>query len=348
MNATGNCSASAERLVQVRVFASLASFVLLAASNVLIGSAILRAERLRSQARFVLLLHLLLSGLLYFGLSSAFYLLARLDAAVAAAWCLALLLALMVSGSAILLTLTLMALDRYLAICHPLRYRAGCGPRCAWGLWPLIWLLASVLPLLLVLDQPQAGRPRRCALRSGHPGKQACKMVLVGACTLLILFSYLKVLAESRRLGALNRRARRTILMHGAQLGVYILPAFVTFSLQLLARAGRLHPCAQVRCEGLSFAFFSLAQCLSPAIYGLRKDELWELLVARRFRRDLKGALRGLPRRVDWRLPGKGGRAASKRAGTPPVNAPARVLPAEDNPRLGGSGEPEDCWAHSV
>ncbi|XP_055486708.1 olfactory receptor 10G2 [Leucoraja erinacea] len=298
MNTSANCSgpdsgsgdgqSEGERLL-VRLLSSLTSFALLCFFSAAIGGAVLSADRLRSQTRFVLLLHLLLSALLYFGLSSGFYLVQLSGAAVPGGGCQALLLMLMVCGSCILLTLTLMAVDRYLAVCYPLRYSSMCPGHRARYICPFLWLLSSILPLVLVSQQQPpislssvSGHcSTSCQLRSGHQLRQSCKFALIGACTLLILFSYLKILAESRRIGTLtrhNRRARSTILMHGAQLAVYIIPAFITFLLQRLAQAGRLQQCTKVRFEGVNYAFFSLAQCISPVIYGLRKDELRHLL----------------------------------------------------------------------
>ncbi|XP_078056869.1 putative G-protein coupled receptor 148 [Mustelus asterias] len=308
MNESGNGTASEVHLIEVRVFASVTSFVLLAFFNFVINCTILSEDRLRSQARFVLLFHLLLSGLIYFGLSSTFYVLIYLGVAMSTSSCLALLLFLMMSASTILLTLTVMAVDRYLAICHPLKYSSCCTQGRVWVLSSLTWAVSAVIPLILISPhlrwEPRLREAESCSasnLPSRYSMKQTSKILLICICTVLILYSYFKILAEGRRIGVLNRlnkRARSTILMHGAQLAVYIIPNFINFTLQLVAHAGSLHQDTKSLFEVLNFAFFSLAQCVSPVIYGLRKEELWEL-TSRRFPCflwDFKGALEWLVR----------------------------------------------------
>ncbi|XP_067879850.1 probable G-protein coupled receptor 148 [Heterodontus francisci] len=308
MNESGNGTATEERLIEVRVFASVTSFVLLAFFNLVINYTILSEDRLRSQARFVLLFHLLVSGLIYFGLSSTFYLLIYLGVAMSTSSCLTLLMFLMMSGSTILLTLTVMAVDRYFAICHPLKYSSFCTKHKIWILSNLTWVISVIIPLILVSQHLRGklgpGGTERCSssnLRSSYNMKQTSKILLICICTVLILYSYFKILAEGKRIGVLNRRnkrARSTILMHGVQLAVYIIPTFINFILQLVAHAGKIHQNTKALFEVLNFAFFSLAQCISPVIYGLRKEELWELTSHKFpcFLWDFKGTLEWLVR----------------------------------------------------
>lgn len=193
------------------------------------------------------------------------------------------------SASNILLTLTLMALDRYCAVCHPMRYTSACSAgHWPWALGVLTWLIALVIPLSLLLhpDSKAAG-----ATYNGECGRDQLKkgelqkVLFIGLCSLLILYSYVRILVEGRRLGVLNRRNRagcRTIALHGTQLAVYILPNFVSFVLTVLTKQNLIQKETKELSAVVVFAFFSLAQCIAPIIYGLRKEELLEQL-SRRF-----------------------------------------------------------------
>ncbi|KAJ8416634.1 hypothetical protein AAFF_G00325120 [Aldrovandia affinis] len=267
----------------VRVVASTVSFIILAFFNLIINWSILRDERLRSQARFVLVFHLLFSALVYFGVCCAFYLQIQIGARTPAAVCQAVITILITSASNILLTLTAMALDRYFAICFPLKYSSTCCVQWPWLVGLLTWGLALVTPLSLLAKTEGVLVRERCGREQLKKG-EFHKITLISLCALLILFSYCRILQESRRLGVLNRRNRvgcRTIAMHGAQLAVYIVPNFVNFVLHILQKYGYLNPGPKEQFGVINFAFFSLAQCIAPIVYGLRKEELLEQLYNR-------------------------------------------------------------------
>ncbi|XP_070848821.1 odorant receptor 131-2 [Chaetodon trifascialis] len=269
----------------VRFYVSTVSFSVLLFFNIIINSTILRVEHLRSHARFVLVFHLLLSALVYLGMSSVFYYQIHLGARPGSSACLAMITILISSASNTLLTLTAMALDRYCAVCHPMRYTSKCTP----GYWPwllgvLTWLVALVIPLSVLLppdsQNPRADYDGECGPEQLKKGELQ-KVLFIGLCTLLILYSYVRILMEGRRLGVLNRRNRagcRTIALHGSQLAVFILPNFVNFVLTMLYKRGLIKPETKELSGVVVFAFFSLAQCVAPVVYGLRKEELLEQL----------------------------------------------------------------------
>ncbi|XP_068444191.1 odorant receptor 131-2 [Clinocottus analis] len=282
-NSTGSTQVS--DYTCVRFYVSTASFSVLLFFNLIINWTILRVERLRSHARFVLVFHLLVSALVHLGMSSVFHYQIHVGARPARSACLAMIAVLISSASNILLTLTVMALDRYFAVCHPMRYTTACtSGRWPWLLGALTWLVALVIPLSLLLH-PDSGAPEtgyhgvcgRDQLRKGR----LQKVLFIGLCTLLILYSYVRILVEGRRLGVVNRRNRagcRTIALHGSQLAVYILPNFVNFVLTVLIDRRLIQPETKELSAVVIFAFFSLAQCVAPVVYGLRKEELLEQL----------------------------------------------------------------------
>ncbi|XP_029382048.1 olfactory receptor 11A1 [Echeneis naucrates] len=269
----------------VRFYVSTVSFSVLFLFNLFINWTIVREERLRTHARFVLVFHLLVSALVHLGMSSVFYYQIHLDARPGRSGCMVMITVLISSASNILLTLTVMALDRYCAVCHPMRYSATCTA----GHWPwlvgvLTWLVALVIPLTLLL-QPDS--PASTAQYHGECGSEQLrigrlpKVLFIILCTALILYSYVRILMEGRRLGVLNRRNKagcRTIALHGTQLAVYILPNFVSFVLTKMYDHGFILAETKELSAVVIFAFFSLAQCVAPVIYGLRKEELKEQL----------------------------------------------------------------------
>ncbi|KAI5625836.1 olfactory receptor 11A1-like [Silurus asotus] len=93
---------------------------------------------------------------------------------------------------------------------------------------------------------------------------------------------YLQMYLEAKLpVGVLNRRNRagcRTIAFHGVQLAVYILPNFINFLLFILKTKDKITTDTKELFGIITFVFFSLAQCIAPIVYGLRKEEMLEQL----------------------------------------------------------------------
>lgn len=279
MNQTGMLESNGtNQYTHVRVWASAVDFVILFFFNLVINWTIVREARLRGHARFVLVFHLLLSATVYFAVCFVFYLQIHVHARLTAPACAALITLLATSASNILLTITAMALDRYMAICFPLKYSSVRVKSWPWFLGVLTWALASIIPLSIFPQvKDKVDEPNMICDRQQLKYGEIHKIVLISICTVLILYSYVRIMYEGRRLGVLNRRNQvgcRTITLHGAQLAVYILPNFMNF----LLKKSVIQQDTKELCGVITFVFFSLAQCIAPIVYGLRKEELLEHL----------------------------------------------------------------------
>ncbi|XP_072506368.1 olfactory receptor 2A1/2A42-like [Notamacropus eugenii] len=195
------------------------------------------------------------------------------------------------------LLLVMMSYDRYVAICHPLRYTTIMSRRMCTALAITSWAIGSLLALvhvLLLLRLPFCG-PREinhffCELLAVL--KLSCadlwlnKIVIFVACVLivvgplcLILISYTHILSAILRIqsGEGRKKAFSTCSSHLCVVGLFFGSAIITYMAPNSRNSGE-----QQKILFLFYSFFN--PTLNPLIYSLRNAEV-------------KGALRSLLRK---------------------------------------------------
>lgn len=185
-----------------------------------------------------------------------------------------------------------MAMERYIAICVPLRHSQICTARRTYMVIGLIWFI-SVMPDITDLFVTLATESLTFFHQSVFCLRQnvfkdpvlatkrlAFDIIYFSCVFLTLVFTYLRILFAARALATEKtsaQRARNTILLHGAQLAMcmlsYISPS-VERVLQLIF-PGRI---LEIRYANYLIVYM-LPRFLSPIIYGLRD---------KKFRRYLK------------------------------------------------------------
>lgn len=189
-------------------------------------------------------------------------------------------------------SLASMALERYIAIHDPLRHSQICTAGRTYVVIGLIWLISvtpDITDLFVTLATESLSFFHQSVFCLRHnvfkdpvlATKRLVFDVMYFSCVFLTLvFTYLRILFAARALATERtsaRRARNTILLHGAQLAMcmlsYISPS-VEMVLQLIF-PGRI---LEIRYANYLIVYM-LPRFLSPIIYGLRDKKFRRYLM---------------------------------------------------------------------
>ncbi|KAM7150551.1 olfactory receptor 11G2-like [Macrochelys suwanniensis] len=190
-------------------------------------------------------------------------------------------------GATECLFLSAMALDRYLAICHPLRYPILMSHQLCWAMVASCWLcgfLWFVVPIVLISQLSFCGfntldhflcDPGPLLAASCTPAprtEQACyalTSLIIFATILFILASYGLVIRAVLRLptGARRHKAFSTCTSHLAVVGLFYGSIMVTY----------VNPSAAGSSGKVVTLFYTVGTpLLNPLIYSLRNKEMKE------------------------------------------------------------------------
>uniref|UniRef100_A0AAY4ADJ2 G-protein coupled receptors family 1 profile domain-containing protein n=1 Tax=Denticeps clupeoides TaxID=299321 RepID=A0AAY4ADJ2_9TELE len=174
----------------------------------------------------------------------------------------------------LMVTLTLMSLKTCVSVCWPLRspdliHRSR--HFIVFTAWLLVFFNPVVFTVLSCINTPwqklkAQETPCSTALEGSAP--RISGLAQLGVLMILIVASYVLIYLEGYRAGHFsqaNSKGQRTILIHGLQMGLHVLPSLIIIL--------RLRKSLAVEITNL--IVFCVAQSASPIVYGLRCRDIW-------------------------------------------------------------------------
>lgn len=264
-----------EATVKASVY--VVAFSIATSITVVIVTIVSQDPQLRKEVRLVLLCHHLLCISSYCGLGVVFQGMRALLANSPLLLCWLVFGAQLSVGEGILLTLALMALNTYLAICFPLNspsFVESAKYRVLAGTWIAVLLKNVGLFLLEATSPPPASvlqsAPLCPVILNGMPAR-VTGMLFLALPLSVILVCYCLIYREGKRAGHFHRsnlRARRTVLVHLLQISLHVIPTLLVIGLG--KRCGVFFFTLNL----VLFGVFAFAQCFNPLAYGLCSRDL--------------------------------------------------------------------------
>uniref|UniRef100_UPI00358F365C odorant receptor 131-2-like isoform X1 n=2 Tax=Myxine glutinosa TaxID=7769 RepID=UPI00358F365C len=186
-----------------------------------------------------------------------------------------------------------MTAERYVAICHPMRYHAGlCGPQMATLVLSFIWLASLSVPTffttMLAVKTREVKRLIICEIQNLESFDQfytSIKNIMYGcffvSSSLAVIFTYIQLTLISRRasndFGA-SSRALQTVTLHAIHLALLLLSLFQSPFMKWLQNLRSQKLALKGAYIVVFVVLFVLPRLLSPLIYGMRDTKLRQRL----------------------------------------------------------------------
>uniref|UniRef100_A0A8C1QCQ5 Olfactory receptor 2M3-like n=1 Tax=Cyprinus carpio TaxID=7962 RepID=A0A8C1QCQ5_CYPCA len=190
------------------------------------------------------------------------------------------------------LTLALMSLERYVAICFPLRHCNIATPKRTGIAIGFIWILSSInfvtdIILVLVLDPSYLTGFIFCTLeklflfRWQLDKYQAFDVLYFVSVAVIIIFTYISIMITARSVSSDKdsaKKALKTVLLHLIQLGLCLTSFLYTIIERTLYLMTGSNSSLFINLRYLNYLIvLILPRCLSPLIYGMRDEAVWPL-----------------------------------------------------------------------
>ncbi|XP_061490448.1 uncharacterized protein LOC133388502 isoform X2 [Rhineura floridana] len=271
-----------QTLVIVKGGLYLANFIFVTAVTVSIIWTLRQNSKIMKEMRYILLCHHLLCSSLFFCFGIVSNAMQTFKVQKVWIW---IIFGIQTSiGETVLVTLALMALNICLAICWPLRYLAFVH-LVKHKVIICIWLGTMLKSVCLIIVEGTDEDPwtiyeaePSCPTILGGNFAKISGTVFISLLAAVIVTAYFFLCREGKLSGHFNcsnKKARKTIIIHGLQMSFHILPPLIIIAI------GKGLEHTEIKFG--AFVVFLFAQSFSPVVYGLRNKELREKI---RFRQE--------------------------------------------------------------
>ncbi|XP_029106940.1 odorant receptor 131-2-like [Scleropages formosus] len=272
-----------------KFFLVVATYSIFIYLNCVMFVAVRSKTAFRETSRYILFAHILFNDILHLVTSMVLYIFNALYLEIIQAFCSLLALISTSTFTNEPLNLAVMSLERYIAVCFPLRHGELSTPERTFLALVVIWVLgtANMLTdiLTVVFVEPSFFLHSGLCIReqlmkkSWQRNKEVAFSVLFFTLVAgVLLYTYVSITLEARSVStdrSSAQKAMRTVLLHAAQLCLSLMTFLYTI-FEVLMMSLPLDVFAQLRFVNYMVVLL-LPRCLSPLIYGLR-DQSFQLV----------------------------------------------------------------------
>ncbi|XP_004559087.2 odorant receptor 131-2 [Maylandia zebra] len=250
-----------------------------------------RHQTFHDDPRYILFIHMVINDAIQLTVTIMLFILSYIFYKINVAFCCFFILVAVFTTRNTPVNLAAMAIERYIAICEPLRYTQICTVRRTYIVIGMIWFICVApditdLFVTLATESLSFFHESVFCLRQNvfkDPilayKRQAVDIIYFSCVFLILVVTYLRILFAARALSTDKtsaQKARNTILLHGAQLAMCML-SYVSPSVEVVLHIIFPGWILKIRFANYLIVYI-LPRFLSPIIYGVRDKKFREYL----------------------------------------------------------------------
>ncbi|XP_062333237.1 odorant receptor 131-2-like [Osmerus eperlanus] len=241
--------------------------------------------------RYILFIHMVINDGIQLAITTTLFLLSYILYTINVSFCCFFILLAVFTTRNTPVNLASMAIERYVAICIPLRHAEICTVHRTYILIGLIWFISvapDITDLFVTLATESLSFFHASVFCLRHNvfkdpilayKRQVFDILYFSFVFLTLVYTYLRVLFAARALSTERtsaERARNTILLHGAQLLMCML-SYISPSVEIVLRFLFPRNVSEIRFANYIIVYI-LPRFLSPIIYGVRDQKFRKYL----------------------------------------------------------------------